>query len=56
MKYSSRWNNPYNRGMGRSPEIPVEQVLLKIPRFKALEHIKALMNTQELLRKVGKNQ
>jgi len=53
MKYSSRWHNPYNRGMGRNPEIPVEQVLAKTPIFKVLEHIKALINTQEILRKIG---
>ena len=39
--------------MGRSPDVPPESVLKKIPRFRSIEHIKALIDTQALLRRIG---
>ncbi|MCQ2373892.1 MAG: hypothetical protein MJ050_07430 [Phascolarctobacterium sp.] len=55
MKYSSRWCNPYNQGMGRPAHIPA--VAVRTRKIEMLNHIhrKAYFDTLKYLDRLGGN-
>ena len=49
MKYSSRWFNPYNRGMGRPNTVPRSEMKNRLITNMHLLHKKAYFDTLKYL-------